>query len=119
MNFDAMISVEEARARILDAVERLAPETKHVSQAHGQVLAGEVASPVTTPPLDNTALDGYAVRAADTNGASAEAPRRLRVVGEVAAGYLFAGEVTAGTAVRVMTGAPIPDGGDALPPLEG
>ena len=118
MNFDAMISVEEARARILDAVERLAPETKHVAQAHGQVLAEDVVSPVTIPPLDNTAMDGYAVRAADTNGASAEAPRRLRVVGEVAAGYLFAGEVTAGTAVRIMTGAPIPSGADAIVPFE-
>jgi len=118
MNFDGMISVEEARARILDVVRRLAPETKPIAQALGQVLAEDVVSPVTIPPLDNTAMDGYAVRAADTEGASPEDPRTLRVIGEVAAGYLFEREVTPGTAVRIMTGAPIPGGADAIVPFE-
>ncbi len=109
-----MISVEEARTRILNVVRRLPAETKPLAEALGQVLAEDVVSPITVPPLDNTAMDGYAVRAADTQGASAAAPISLRVIGEVAAGYLFRGEVTPGAAVRIMTGAPIPRGADAI-----
>jgi len=113
-----MISVEEARARILGVVSCLDPEEKALAEALGQVLAEDVVSPVTIPPLDNTGMDGYAVRAADTSGATPSTPVNLRVVGEVAAGYLFAGEVTPGTAVRIMTGAPIPRGADAVVPFE-
>jgi molybdopterin molybdotransferase len=118
MNVDGMISVEEARARILDVVERLPAEEKELADALGQVLAEDVSSPITIPPLDNTSMDGYAVRAADTAGAGEASPVTLRVVGEVAAGYLFEGEVEAGTAVRIMTGAPIPRGADAIVPFE-
>jgi molybdopterin molybdotransferase len=118
MNGEGMISIEEARARILDVVRRLGPEEKPLEEALDQVLAEDVISPVTIPPLDNTAMDGYAVRAADTAGASARAPVRLRVAGEVAAGYLFQGRLEPGTAVRIMTGAPIPDGADAVVPFE-
>src|SRR5690242_1903645 len=113
-----MISVEEARARILEVVSRLQPETKPLAEALGQVLAEDVFSPLTIPPLDNTAMDGYAVRAEDTTGAADGSPRTLKVIGEVAAGYIFAGEVTPGTAVRIMTGAPIPAGADAVVPFE-
>ena len=70
-----MISVEEARERILALVSRLAAETRPLREAHGQVLAEAVVSPVTIPPLDNTAMDGYAVQSSDTEGAS-EASRR-------------------------------------------
>lgn len=118
MNLDGMISVEEARARILDVIERLPAEEKELADALGQVLAEDVSSPITIPPLDNTSMDGYALRAADTNGASETSPVNLRVVGEVAAGYIFDGEVEAGTAVRIMTGAPIPRGADAIVPFE-
>ena len=90
-----MISVEEARERILQVVPRLESETKPLGDALGQVLAEDVTSTLTIPPLDNTAMDGYAVRAADTLGASSENPVRLRVAGEVAAGYIYAGEVEA------------------------
>jgi molybdopterin molybdotransferase len=113
-----MISIEEARARILDVVARLEPEEKPISAALGQVLAEDVVSPVTIPPFDNTAMDGYAVRAADTEGASPDAPVRLRIIGEVAAGYIFEGRVEKGGAVRIMTGAPIPAGADAIVPFE-
>src|SRR3954447_21107165 len=99
-----MISVEEARNRILEVVTRLPAETKPLAEALGQVLAADVFSPLTIPPLDNTAMDGYAVQAADTTGASEATPRTLQVIGEVAAGYIFEGEVTPGTAVRIMTG---------------
>jgi molybdopterin molybdotransferase len=113
-----MISVEEARARILEVVTRLPAETKPLAEALGQVLASDVYSPLTIPPLDNTAMDGYAVKAADTTGASESSPKTLKVIGEVAAGYIFDGEVTPGTAVRIMTGAPIPRGADAVVPFE-
>src|SRR3990172_4473436 len=63
-------------------------------------------------------MDGYAVRAEDTHGASPESPVELRVKGEVAAGYVFQGEVTPGTAVRIMTGAPVPPSADAIVPFE-
>jgi len=113
-----MISVEEALDRILSYVPVLEAEDKPISDALGQVLAEDVVSGMDIPPLDNTAMDGYAVRATDTAGASESSPVRLRVIGELAAGYIFDGEVTAGTAVRIMTGAPMPRGADAVVPFE-
>jgi len=118
MATQSMISVEEALERILSHFERLPPEETPLLDALGQVLAEDVASPIDIPPFDNTAMDGYAVRAADTAGASDASPARLRVIGELAAGYLFDGEVTPGTAVRIMTGAPLPRGADAIVPFE-
>ncbi|MPZ24839.1 MAG: molybdopterin molybdenumtransferase MoeA, partial [Dehalococcoidia bacterium] len=118
MPADGMISVEEARERILALIPRLEPETKPLGDALSQVLAADAYSPLTIPPLDNTAMDGYAVRAADTAGASESNPITLRVIGEVAAGYIYDGEVTPGAAVRIMTGAPIPRGADAVVPFE-
>ena len=118
MSVEVMISVEEARQRILAVIERLPAEDKELADALGQVLAEDVVSPVTIPPLDNTSMDGYAVRAADTSAASPALPVTLSIVGEVAAGYIFEGEVVAGTAVRIMTGAPMPRGADAIVPFE-
>ena len=114
----SMISVEEALERILSYFSRLEPEERPITDALGQVLAEDVAGGFDIPPLDNTAMDGYAVRAGDTAGASASSAVRLRVTGELAAGYVFEGEVTSGTAVRIMTGAPIPRGADAVVPFE-
>jgi molybdopterin molybdotransferase len=113
-----MISVEEALERILGHVSVLEPRDVPILDALGQVTADDVVSEMDIPPLDNTAMDGYAVRATDTAGASNDAPVELRVVGELAAGYLFDGEVTPGTAVRIMTGAPMPRGADAIVPFE-
>ncbi|HLG12564.1 MAG TPA: gephyrin-like molybdotransferase Glp [Dehalococcoidia bacterium] len=118
MTFEAMISVEEARGRILGAISRLPVEERALGEALGQVLAADAYSPITIPPLDNTSMDGYAVRAGDTRGASEDSPVMLRVIGEVAAGYIFAGEVAPGDAVRIMTGAPVPRGADAIVPFE-
>ena len=87
-----MISVEEARQRILEPFTALDSETKPVD-ALGQVLAEDVVSSFDIPPLDNTAMDGYAVRAADTSGASTSAPVELRVAGQLAAGYVYQGTV--------------------------
>ena len=113
-----MISVEEALQRILGYVHVLEPEQKPLLDALGQVLAEDVVADYHIPPLDNTAMDGYAVRAADTAGASLQNPVRLRVLGELAAGHMYAGEIAPGTAVRIMTGAPLPAGADAVVPFE-
>lgn len=113
-----MISVEEALERILSYVPLLEQQETPILDALGQVVAEDVVSDLDIPPLDNTAMDGYAVRAADTAGASDSAPVSLQVVGELAAGYLFDGEVAPGTAVRIMTGAPMPRGADAVVPFE-
>jgi molybdopterin molybdotransferase len=113
-----VITVEEALERILGFVDVLEAEEKPLLEALGQVLAEDVTASINIPPLDNTAMDGYAVRAADTEGASPDAPVTLRVTGEVAAGYVFEGAVAAGSAVRIMTGAPVPAGADAIVPFE-
>lgn len=113
-----MISVEEALARILSFVHELEPEEQPLLAALGQVLAEDAVAPFSIPPLDNTAMDGYAVVAASTEGASEAQPVTLRVVGELAAGYVYDGEVTPGTAVRIMTGAPLPRGADSIVPFE-
>lgn len=114
----AMISVEEALERILSYVSLLEPEDSPLLDALGQVIADDVRSGMDIPPLDNTAMDGYAVRAADTAGASENSPVALRVAGELAAGYVYEGEVAAGEAVRIMTGAPMPRGADSIVPFE-
>ena len=113
-----MITVEEALERILGYVEVLGPEEKPLLEALGQVLAEDVASTFDIPPLDNTAMDGYAVRAEDTRGASVDSPVQLQVLGEVAAGYVFQGKVGPGMAVRIMTGAAVPRGADSIVPFE-
>ncbi len=113
-----MISVDEALQRILSYVSVLEPEEKPIPEALSQVLAEDVIAPFSIPPLDNSAMDGYALQAASTPGASPSAPVELRVVGELAAGYVFEGEVTPNTAVRIMTGAPVPKGADAVVPFE-
>lgn len=113
-----MISVEEALERILALVPVLPPEDVPILDALGQVTATDVVARLNIPPLDNTAMDGYAVRASDTDGASATEPVRLTVVGELAAGYVFPDELAAGGAVRIMTGAPVPPGADAIVPFE-
>ncbi|MBK6319075.1 MAG: molybdopterin molybdotransferase MoeA [Dehalococcoidia bacterium] len=113
-----MISVEEARERILANFQRLPVERKPLLAALGQVLAADVVSPYDLPPLANTGMDGYALRAADTAGASEAAPVRLRVITNLAAGYVSDVPIGSGEAARIMTGAPIPPGADAVVPFE-
>lgn len=113
-----MISVEEARERILAFFQRLEPADVPLLDALGQVVARDAVAPFDIPPLDNTAMDGYAVRAADTTGASEPSPVELKVVADLAAGYVLDREVQAGEAVRIMTGAPMPPGADAVVPFE-
>ncbi|MBK8558377.1 MAG: molybdopterin molybdotransferase MoeA [Dehalococcoidia bacterium] len=113
-----MISVEEARERILANFQRLPVERKPLLAALGQVLAADVVSPYDLPPLANTGMDGYALQAADTAGASEAAPVRLRVITNLAAGYVSDVPIGPGEAARIMTGAPIPPGADAVVPFE-
>ncbi len=113
-----MISVEEAQRRILDCVQVLEPEKKPILDCLGQVLATSIYSPIDIPPLDNSAMDGYAVQADDTHGASNSSPIVLTVIGEAAAGSIPNKEVGAGTAIRIMTGAPLPKGADAIVQFE-
>jgi molybdenum cofactor synthesis domain-containing protein len=108
----------DVQAEILAAVDRLDPVELALRDAHGLVLAATVATDEDVPPFANTAMDGYAVRAADTAGASADAPVRLRVVDELAAGRAPEIPVGAGEAIRIMTGAPMPSGADAVVMVE-
>jgi molybdopterin molybdotransferase len=105
-----VISVEEARTRLLAPLAPLAAEQVALSDALGRVLAEDVAARRTQPPFAASAMDGYAVRAADV----ARVPARLTVVGSVPAGQAYAGTVGRGEAVRIFTGAPVPAGADAI-----
>jgi molybdopterin molybdotransferase len=113
-----MISVEDALERILNTVHVLEPETRPILSALGQVLAEDVVAGFDIPPHDNSAMDGFAVLASGTYGASQQSPIYLNVIGEVAAGYTCSTKVTVGTAVRIMTGAPLPEGADAVVQFE-
>ena len=108
-----MITLEEARRYVLSLGEPLGPVSSPIAEARGLVLAEPIVATELVPPFANTAMDGFAVRSADT-----AAGARLRVVGTVAAGAVFAGTVAAGEAVRIMTGAPMPDGADAVVMVE-
>jgi molybdopterin molybdotransferase len=105
-----MIAVEEALRRLLDPLRPVGTEQVAVTAALGRVLAEDVAARRTQPPFDASAMDGYAVRAADV----ARVPATLRVVGSVPAGQSFAGRLGPGEAVRIFTGAPVPAGADAI-----
>ncbi len=109
-----MISVEQALDKILNYVHVLEAEERPILECLGQVLAEDVYSSLNVPPLDNSAMDGYAVQSGDTRGASQQSPRFLRVIDTVAAGSMAGCEVEPGTAVRIMTGAPIPEGADSV-----
>jgi molybdopterin molybdotransferase len=113
-----MLSVTEARARVLAAVEALETIRLPISEARGAVVAEDLYAPHALPRFDNSAMDGYAVLAGDTTGASEQGPRKLKIVGEVRAGEPGEITVVSGTAARIMTGAPVPEGADAIVPVE-
>ena len=113
-----MISVDEALATVLGAVEPLGVERVPLLDALGRVLAQEVRSPRDIPGFDNSAMDGFAVRSADVAGATADNPVRLTVTETVPAGKMPSHEVHPGQAARTMTGAPIASGADAIVPVE-
>jgi len=113
-----VISVEEALTKILNSIQILDSEEKPLLDCLGQVLAEDVYSPFDVPPHDNSAMDGYAVQAGGIKGASHKNPKVLRVVGEIAAGKVSDLKVEPGTAIRIMTGAFVPNGADVVVPFE-
>jgi molybdopterin molybdotransferase len=106
----ALLSVEEALARVLTGLTPLEAERVAIEDAQGRVLAEDLPARVTQPPFDASAMDGYAVRAADV----ASLPAKLRLLGVAAAGAGYKGRVGVGEAVRIFTGAPVPDGADTV-----
>ncbi len=113
-----MLSVEQALEKIFGYVDVLDAEQSPILDCLGQVLAEDVSSSINVPPLDNSAMDGYAVRARDTHSASPQSPRFLQVIDTVTAGSISKYVVKPGTAIRIMTGAPIPKGADSVIRLE-
>ena len=113
-----MLSVEEALERVLASFGPLEAVESPLMECLGQALAEDITSPLALPPLANSGMDGYALRGEDIVGASQDAPRSLRVTGIIAAGQMPDHAVSAGTAVRIMTGAPVPDGADTVVPFE-
>ncbi|RMF85125.1 MAG: molybdopterin molybdenumtransferase MoeA [Nitrospinota bacterium] len=107
----SIFTLDEARAAILGAVHPLAPEPVPLPEAEGRILGQVVRAPLSLPPFAQSAMDGYAVRAEDTQGGG---EIRLRVIGRIAAGQAPRVKLAPGTAVRIMTGAPLPEGGTAV-----
>jgi molybdenum cofactor synthesis domain-containing protein len=113
-----VIPLADAQAEVIAACERRAPRQVDLADALGLVLAEPVTAAEAVPPFANTAMDGYAVRASDTAGAAPERPARLRVIGTLGAGRAPDTPVEPGEALRIMTGAPFPDGADAVAIVE-
>jgi molybdopterin molybdotransferase len=109
-NAPKLLPVVDARARMLETAVLTGVETVPIVEAQGRVLAEDLTASHTQPPFANSAMDGYAVRAEDV----ADAPARLKVIGVSAAGRRFDGALGPGQAVRIFTGAPLPDGADAI-----
>ena len=116
---DRLLSVEEARDAVLASIAGpTEPEVAYLSEARGRILAEDVMSLTALPPWDNSAMDGYAIRAADVAAATDSAPARLEVIGEVRAGSAPDTYITRGSAIRIATGAPIPPRADAVVQVE-
>ncbi|MEA2235677.1 MAG: molybdopterin molybdotransferase [Thermoanaerobaculia bacterium] len=115
---ESMIAVEEAQARVLAEVNMLDLEEVAFTEAHGRVLREDIHAAYDVPQKDNTAMDGYAVRAEDIAGANADAPMSLNVIEDLPAGTVAVQRVEKGTAIRIMTGALMPDGADTVAHVE-
>ena len=113
-----MISFADARRHVVERCDRLAPREVALTDALGTVLAHDVVAPEDVPPFANSGMDGYAVRSTDVADATEDQPVRLRVAGTIAAGEGPHTAVAPGTAVRIMTGAPVPAGADAVVMVE-
>ena len=115
---EAPISVDDHLSRILEAIEPLPAFPQALMDTLGLAVAEDVVAPISLPTFDNSAMDGYAVRHADVATATAEAPVHLPVVGEIGAGQARLLAMSPGTAVKIMTGAPVPAGADSIVPYE-
>ena len=116
--FRERATVEQACAWLDARCRTLSPEAILLSTAFGRVLASSVTASLDVPPFDRSAMDGFAVRGSETTGAGDYNPLALRVIGQSLPGHPYGGEVISGTAVRIMTGAPVPYGADAVLPAE-
>jgi len=116
--FANRVLVEDAIAWIDEYSQPGPAETVAIDESHGRVLAADVLAEIDVPEFDRAAMDGYALRGAETNGASDYNPVTFRVVGESLPGRAFSGTITPGSAVRIMTGAPLPAMADAVLPVE-
>jgi molybdopterin molybdotransferase len=115
---DRLRTVDEHLETVLAGIGSMDPIELTLLDAQGLLLAETIATDVPLPGFDNSAMDGYAVRAIDTRNASVDEPAVLPVVGDVAAGAKSRGGMGPGLAMRIMTGAPIPAGADSVIPLE-
>lgn len=113
-----LLSVEEARAHILERVRRLDAEDVPLAECQGRALSRAVHSTLQIPPFANSSMDGFAVRSADTGAAASTRPVQLTVVHHIAAGSGQAPAIQSGESARIMTGAPLPSGADAVAPFE-
>lgn len=113
-----MKRVADHLSDVLSAVHPLTPIDVQLLDAHGCVLTEDVTAPWPLPQFDNSAMDGYALRAEDLAGASADEPVELPVVADIAAGVAYSSAIGPGLAARIMTGAPMPTGADAVVPVE-
>lgn len=109
-----MISVEEALGLILENIREIGFEKVDIKEALGRVIAEDVYARRNIPPWDNSAMDGYAVRVDDVEGASKENPAVLKVIESLPAGYISENRLNHGEAIKIMTGAPMPNGADAV-----
>lgn len=114
MTYPTQISVPEALGFLRSHAPLLPTEHVPLLRAAGRTLAADLESPVDHPSVDNSALDGYACRALDTVNAASDTPVTLQLIGDIPAGSTFSGEVRTGEAVGIYTGAPVPQGADAI-----
>src|SRR6478752_4560285 len=114
----APLGVDEHLALILERIDELPAYDQPLLETLGLPVVADVVAPLSLPNFDNSAMDGYAVVFRDVADATAEKPVHLPVVGEIAAGQATIYAMSPGTAVRIMTGAPVPAGCDAIVPVE-
>jgi molybdopterin molybdotransferase len=114
----SLLSVDQARERILSHFQPVSTESLSLARCSKRVLARDIPATSDLPPFDNSSMDGFAVRAEDVAGATADSPRRLRVVADIPAGSHPIVSLAPGEAARIMTGAPVPMGADAVVPVE-
>src|SRR5262249_36396803 len=117
--FTSTISLDEAKRRLEAHVRPIArTERVRLEDAAGRVAAADGKAPIDVPPFSRSAMDGYAVVAADTAGASRTTPTRMRVIDRIFTGQVSRATVTSGTSAEIATGAPLPDGADAVVMVE-
>ncbi len=113
-----LLSVHDAQHRILKSIKPVSEETIPLSMAYNRVLSAAIKASIDFPTFANSSMDGFAVRSTDLNDASPESPVALKVIGDIPAGSVPDGSISVGQSMRIMTGAILPDGSDAVIPVE-